>query len=137
MNQVTNKAVRIASSHFITTCATIAAILLFVAIGSRIVPAAIEGLPRVDSSGTLQVAFLLNIAIILFGWRRSKDLKEALDAYESAERLAEANANTDPGTGLANRRELMRALKKMRDSKRAGVLLLLDLDHFKLSLIHI
>ena len=131
MNQVTNKAVRIASSHFITTCATIAAILLFVAIGSRIVPAAIEGLPRVDSSGTLQVAFLLNIAIILFGWRRSKDLKEALDAYESAERLAEANANTDPGTGLANRRELMRALKKMRDSKRAGVLLLLDLDHFK------
>jgi diguanylate cyclase (GGDEF)-like protein len=126
-----SKAVRIASSHVITTCATVAATLLFVAIGSRIIPEAIAGLPPVDSSGTLQVAFLLNIAIILFGWRRSKDLKEALDAYEAAERLARQNANTDPGTGLANRRELMRALSDMLKARTAGVLLLLDLDHFK------
>lgn len=131
MKRVRSKAVRIASSHVITTCATIAATLLFVALGSTIVPAAIAGLPPVDSSGTLQVAFLLNIAIILFGWRRSKDLKEALDAYEAAERLAQQNANTDPGTGLANRRELMRALAEMREGRTPGVLLLLDLDHFK------
>jgi len=108
-----------------------AAILLFVAIGSEVVPAALAGLPRADSAGTLQVAFLLNIAIILFGWRRSKDLREALDAYEAAERLAHQNANTDPGTGLANRRELMRALGEMLERKTPGVILLLDLDHFK------
>jgi diguanylate cyclase (GGDEF)-like protein len=131
VKRVRSKAVRVASSHVITTCATIAATLLFVAIGSRIIPAAIAGLPPVDSSGTLQVAFLLNIAIILFGWRRSKDLKEALEAYEAADRLARENANTDPGTGLANRRELMRALSEMLDAKTPGVLLLLDLDHFK------
>jgi len=131
VKRVRSKAVRIASSHVITTCATIAATLLFVAIGSRILPAAIFGLPPVDASGTLQVAFLLNIAIILFGWRRSKDLREALDAYEAADRLARENANTDPGTGLANRRELMRALEEMLDAKSRGVLLLLDLDHFK------
>ena len=131
MKGARSKAVRIASSHVITTCATIAAILLFVALGSRIIPAAISGARLPDSASTLKVAFLLNIAIILFGWRRSKDLKEALEAYEAAERLAHRNANTDPGTGLANRRELMRSLDEMIDAKSAGVLLLLDLDHFK------
>jgi diguanylate cyclase (GGDEF)-like protein len=127
---IKSKAVRIASSHVITTCATIAAILLFVAIGSQVIPAAVGG-KVADSTGTLQVAFLLNIAIILFGWRRSKDLRDALQAYEAAERLAQRNANTDPATGLANRRELMRSLDEMIDEKTPGVLLVLDLDHFK------
>jgi diguanylate cyclase (GGDEF)-like protein len=131
VKRVRSKAVRIASSHIITTCATIAAILLFVMIGSEIVPAAIVGGGAVESRGTLQVAFLLNIAIILFGWRRSKDLRDALDAYEAAEQLARHNANTDPATGLANRRELVRALDDMLMAKESGVLLLLDLDHFK------
>jgi diguanylate cyclase (GGDEF)-like protein len=126
-----SKAVRIASSHVITTCATIAALLLFVVLGSRIVPAALGGTDLSDSSSALSVAFLLNIALILFGWRRSKDLKQALDAYESAERLAQRNANTDPGTGLANRRELMRSIVDMLEAKSEAVLLLLDLDHFK------
>jgi diguanylate cyclase (GGDEF)-like protein len=120
-----------ASSHVITSCATIAALLLFVAIGSRIVPAAMSGHQLADPSGMLPVAFVLNIAIILFGWRRSKDLRDALDAYEAAERLARQNANTDPGTGLANRRELMRALEETLEAKTPAVLLLLDLDHFK------
>jgi diguanylate cyclase (GGDEF)-like protein len=126
-----SNAVRIASSQVITSCATIAAILLFVLLGSQIVPAAIVGAPLPDSASTLRVAFLLNIAIILFGWRRSKDLREALDAYEAADQLARRNANTDPGTGLANRRELMRALNATIAADAPGVLLLLDLDHFK------
>jgi hypothetical protein len=63
VKRVRSKAVRIASSHVITTCATIAAILLFVMIGSKIVPAAIIGGRAIESLGTLQVAFLLNIAI--------------------------------------------------------------------------
>ena len=126
-----SKAVRIASSHVITTCATVAAILLFVALGSKVISGVISGAALPDSANTLKIAFLLNIAIILFGWRRSKDLKEALDAYEAAERLAHRNANTDPGTGLANRRELMRSLDEMIANGNPGVLLLLDLDHFK------
>lgn len=122
---------RIASSHLITTCATAAAIILFVALGSQVVPAAFEGLQVQAHDNALSVAFILNIAIILFGWRRSKDLREALDAYDKAERLAERNANTDPATGLANRRELMNALELSLAAKSSGVLLLLDLDHFK------
>jgi len=126
-----SKAVRLAGSHVITTCATVAAILLFVAIGSQVVPAALLGARLPDSASTLKVAFLLNIAIILFGWRRSKDLREALEAYEAAERLAQSNANTDPATGLANRRELMRSLDDALAEKAGGVFLVLDLDHFK------
>src|SRR5690242_1635549 len=75
------KAVRIASSHLITSCATIAALVLFVGLGSQVLPNAVAGAPLPDANSTLTVAFLLNIAIILFGWRRSKDLKEALEAY--------------------------------------------------------
>jgi diguanylate cyclase (GGDEF)-like protein len=126
-----NKAVRIAGSHIITTCATLAALLLFVVIGSQLLPSAVSGVPLPYSAGTLKVAFLLNIAIILFGYRRSKDLKVALDAYEAAHRQAQRNANTDPTTGLANRRELMRALGKALEKKGGGVFLLIDLDHFK------
>ena len=131
MKRVQSKAVRVASSHIIITCATMAAILLFVALGSQLIPVALAGASLPDSAASLKLAFVLNIAIILFGWRRSKDLKEALDAYEAAERLAQRNANTDPATGLANRRELMRSLDEALHGKSKGVLLLLDLDHFK------
>jgi diguanylate cyclase (GGDEF)-like protein len=129
--KATSKTVRIARSHVITTCSTVAAILLFVILGSQVLPPALHDAPLPDSASTLKVAFLLNIAIILFGWRRSKDLKDALDAYEAAERLAQTNANTDPGTGLGNRRELMRALDHVLERNAGGVFLVLDLDHFK------
>jgi len=124
-----SNAVRIASSHLIISCATLAAIALFVGIGSQVLGPAFGG-SRLPST-TLTMAFLLNIAIILFGWRRSKDLKDALDAYERAERLAERNANTDTATGLSNRRELLTSIREALDAKRQGVLLLVDLDHFK------
>lgn len=131
MGEARSKAVRIASSHLITSCATAAAIILFVALGSQVLPTAFTGLSLEADDRSLTVAFLLNIAIILFGWRRSKDLREALDAYDKAERLAERNANTDPATGLANRRELMRELARVLETKSFGALLLADLDHFK------
>jgi len=127
---VRSKTVRIASSHIMTTCATAAAILLFVVLGSRVMTDALGGTPAADASRTLSVAFLLNVAIILFGWRRTKDLKEALEAYDAAARLADLNANTDPTTGLANRRELVRALDAALAAG-SGVFLVLDLDHFK------
>jgi diguanylate cyclase (GGDEF)-like protein len=131
LSQARSKTVRLAGSHIITSCATIAALLLFVAIGSKLVPSALLGTPLPDSASTLKVAFLLNIAIILFGWRRSKDLKDALDAFEASERLAQRNANTDPATGLGNRRELMRSLDETLENRAGGVFLVLDLDHFK------
>ena len=125
-----NKTVRLASSHLITTCATLAAIFLFVALGSQVVPAAFNADEITDGNG-LQVALLLNIAIIIFGWRRSKDLKEAIDAHEQAERAAHDAAYTDFITGLANRRQLMRSLEDMLSDRAVGTVVLLDLDDFK------
>ena len=131
VRRVTSNAARLAASHAITIGATLAAILLFVGIGSQILPAAFAGIELPESSASLKTAFILNIAIILFGWRRSKDLREALNAHERAERDAHRNANTDPTTGLANRRELLRSLAEKLENRSTGVLLLLDLDHFK------
>jgi hypothetical protein len=86
----------------ITSCATIAALFLFVGLGSQVLPNAFGWVQLPDSAASsLSVAFVLNIAIILFGWRRSKDLREALDAHEEAERAAQRNANTDPPTGAS------------------------------------
>src|SRR5690242_10463246 len=121
--------VRIASSKLIITCATIAALILFVGLGSQVLGPAFRG-TRVPNT-SLTMAFLLNIAIILFGWRRAKDLQSALDAAERAEREAQRSASTDAATGLSNRRELLRSIRDTLDDKKAGVLLLLDLDHFQ------
>jgi len=58
-------------------------------------------------------------------------LKQALEAFDEADRQAHRNANTDSMTGLANRLELLHCLEGALEAKRSGVLLLLDLDHFK------
>ena len=92
---------KIASSKLIISFATIAAIILFVGLGSQVLGPAFGG-TRLPST-SLTMAFLLNIAIILFGWRRSKDLQTALDAAERAEREALRNASIDAATGLARR----------------------------------
>jgi diguanylate cyclase (GGDEF)-like protein len=132
VNGVTSNAVKIASGHLVTTCATVAAIVMFVALGSQVMPGALFSPPAgVAQDGALHVAFILNVAIILFGWRRTKDLREALDAHEQAQRLAERNANTDPMTGLTNRAEFMRTVHETLQQRPRGGLLMLDLDHFK------
>src|SRR3954447_19456123 len=117
---MSNSNVRIASSKLIITFATIAAIILFVGLGSQVLGPAFGG-SRLPST-SLTMAFLLNIAIILFGWRRATDLHNALDAYEQAERLAQRSVSTDSATGLSNRRELLRSIREALDGKRPGVL---------------
>jgi hypothetical protein len=107
----TLKATReLASSHLITSCAALAALILFIPIGQRIVAASFDHSASAPIDGQLAVAFLLNIAVILFAWRRSKDLQAALVASELAQQTAHDNAFVDHVTGLANRRELMRVL---------------------------
>ena len=122
---------QLASSHLITSCAALAALFVFIPIGQRIVAAMFDGSSSAPINSQLTVAFLLNIAVILFAWRRSKDLQAALAANELAERTAHDNAFIDHVTGLVNRRELMRVLSD-DDLRGAGsTLLLLDLDFFK------
>jgi diguanylate cyclase (GGDEF)-like protein len=122
---------RVASSHLITTCATFAAIILFTLIGSQVVPDAL-GLAGHGSQGSLAIALLLNIAIILFGWRRTKELASALTALDQAEQEAYRNAYVDCVTGLANRRALVKQLEEtLAPQTVEATLVLFDLDHFK------
>jgi len=121
---------QLASSRLITSCAALAALFVFMPMGERVVAAAFEG-SKTGIDRTLVVAFLLNIALILFAWRRSKDLQNALAANEAAQQSAHDNAYIDHVTGLANRRELMRVLAQSNVAKADGKLLLLDLDFFK------
>ncbi len=124
---------RVASSHLITTCATLAAISLFVVIGSQVIPGALGiGDAKGAPNSSLVTAFLLNIAIILLGWRRSKELAQTMQALSQAEQEAHRGAYVDCVTGLANRRALVAALETaLGQAPDRGVLVLLDLDHFK------
>jgi len=121
---------KVATSHLITTCATLAAILLFVILGASVLPSAVGS--RVTATNALVAAFLLNIAIVLFGWRRSRDLAETLATLKQAEADAYVNAYVDHTTGLPNRRALLREIEALfGQADRGGALLLLDVDHFK------
>jgi diguanylate cyclase (GGDEF)-like protein len=125
----TNPGTELASSRLLTSCATLAALFTFLWLANDAVAAALglkSGDPRVTT------ALLLNIAIILFGWRRTKDLQQALnDARSKSNELAMEVAFTDHVTGLANRRQLMERLADVAQEGGRGVLLLLDLDFFK------
>ena len=122
---------QLASSHLITSCAALAALFVFIPIGQRIVAAMFDRSSTAPIDSQMTVAFLLNIAVILFAWRRSKDLQAALAANELAQQSAHDNAYIDHVTGLANRRELMRVLSDGALRDKGSTLVLLDLDFFK------
>ena len=123
---------KVAASHLITTCATLAAILLFVILGAKVVPSAFGAAVRDPATNALVAAFLLNIAIVLFGYRRARDLAEALATLKCAEADAYASAYTDHTTALPNRRALLREIEGVfGPADRGGALILIDVDHFK------
>ena len=116
---------------------TMAAIVLFVGTGSAalsmIVSNYMAGKGNADQ--TLVIAMLLNVALILFGWRRHRDLTREVSERTAAEERATALAAKDPLTGFLNRRSLAEegaaiVLRAERRHKALAVLML-DLDHFK------
>lgn len=114
-----------------------AAILLFVATGSEVGPAVVSSLlNRGSGPGDFLVnAFLLNIAIIIFGWSRYRQLCEEIKLRKRAERQARQLAETDPLTGYRNRRSfnsgVARLLAANSGEESAVVLMMIDLDNFK------
>ena len=87
----------------------IAAILLFVGTGGKVMQAVVGTLIGIGGGPdkVLSVALLLNIALILFGWRRYKDLNREIRERTEAEQRARYLADTDPLTGFLNRRALL------------------------------
>lgn len=114
-----------------------AAILLFVGIGSEVGPSVMSSLTGIGPGPDKFIlnAFLLNIAIIIFGWSRYRQLREEIAARRKAEQHARILAETDPLTGFLNRRSFNDAADAViLSAERNGMavaLMMIDLDNFK------
>jgi len=115
----------------------VAAILLFVGTGSNVMQAIVHTLIGIGGGPdrALAAALVLNVALILFGWRRYEDLNREIRERTEAEQRARYLADTDPLTGFLNRRALLATgQQQISDAvadQRQVALFLLDLDHFK------
>ncbi|MFN6936710.1 MAG: putative bifunctional diguanylate cyclase/phosphodiesterase, partial [Tsuneonella sp.] len=80
-------------------------------------------------------ALLLNIALVIFGWRRYAELTQEITERRKAEELARQLAETDPLTGSLNRRSIGAATDKLLATAnaqgRAVAFIMVDLDNFK------
>ncbi|MFM9978182.1 MAG: putative bifunctional diguanylate cyclase/phosphodiesterase [Sphingomonadaceae bacterium] len=126
-----------ARNDIVTGGVVVAALIMFVGTGSQVVADVVDALSGVGGGAdrTLSIAVLLNIALILFGWRRYKDLSNEIVERTEAEQRAQMLASRDPLTGFFNRRALAEQGAQLltRTLKRDKTLavLMLDLDHFK------
>ena len=88
-----------------------------------------------SSDRILMAGMLLNLALILFGWRRYRDLVATSSQRDEAEARAITLARTDELTGFLNRRALaeegMAVIAQAARRDKAVALLVVDLDHFK------
>ncbi len=115
----------------------VAAIIMLLGTGSEVMSSVIDTLLGVGGGvdKTLSVALLLNIALIMFGWRRYKDLSDEIIERTVAEQRAQTLALRDPLTGFLNRRALSdegaALLNRTIKRQKTLAVLMLDLDHFK------
>ena len=115
----------------------VAAIIMFVGTGGQVMSSVVDTLLGVGGGvdKTLSVALLLNIALIMFGWRRYKDLSNEIVERTIAEQRAQVLASRDPLTGFLNRRALsedgIALLARTLKRQKTLAVMVLDLDHFK------
>jgi diguanylate cyclase (GGDEF)-like protein len=114
-----------------------AAILLFVATGGKVMPDAVRAMAGVGNGAEplLVTALLLNIALIIFSWRRYRELTAEIDERRRAEAQARELAERDPLTGCLNRRAMTAVTDALRAraSERGQAIAygMIDLDNFK------
>ena len=72
------------------------------------------------------IALTLNVALILFGWRRYVDLQHETERRIEGERRAAIAASTDPVTGLLNRKGFADSTEDLRlKAEKDGLMLLI------------
>jgi diguanylate cyclase (GGDEF)-like protein len=114
-----------------------AAIIMFVGTGGSVLPQVMRSLAGygVGPDKVLVNALLLNVALIIFGWRRYRQLTEEVEERRKAEEHARRLAETDPLTGLLNRRSLAGAMEDLLENAHlrgnAVAVMMIDLDNFK------
>jgi diguanylate cyclase (GGDEF)-like protein len=114
-----------------------AALIMFVGTGGTVVPQLMRSWLGVGGApdSALTNALLLNIALLIFGWRRYADLQGEVRERRKAEAKAHELAAIDPLTGVLNRRTggpaIHALLVEAAASQRDVAVLMVDLDNFK------
>ena len=123
--------------EIVTLGVALAAVMLFAAIGGTVIPqllSAWRGLTDAPDKA-LASAMLLNIAIILIGWRRYNTVSNELKNRTLSEAEARREALLDPLTGCHNRRSIAPAMsdlhRRAETQDRRVAVVLVDLDGFK------
>ena len=115
----------------------VSAIILFIGTGGSLMPKIVRAYLGTGESPDLLLtnAVLLNIALVIFGWRRYAELHEEITERRRAEEAARMLADTDALTGCHNRRSGGPAIEKLHEQmlaeRRSIAVLLIDLDNFK------
>ena len=122
---------------FVTLGIAGAAIIMFVGTGGSVLPQIVRGIAG-NGAGPDQLltnALLLNIALIIFGWRRYRDLTAEVAERRQAEAQARDLAEHDVLTGCLNRRSIGAAATALvcaaHARGQAAAFIMLDLDRFK------
>ena len=126
-----------AERDFVALGVAIASIILFVGTGGSVMPKIVHSWMGFGAGPDVIAAnaLLLNIALLIFGWRRYVDLTKEIRVREIAEEKARRLAETDALTGLLNRRSIGTAATELirvaRETRSDIAVLLLGLDNFK------
>jgi diguanylate cyclase (GGDEF)-like protein len=116
---------------------TVAAIILFVGTGGSALTMIAQSMAGIGlgPDKLLVNALLLNIALVIFGWRRHEDLSEEIEVRRSAENHARLLAETDALTGCLNRRSIYPAtdilIGQAAHRGEVAAFVMVDLDNFK------
>ena len=114
-----------------------AAIILLIGTGGSVLPKALEAIWGNGSKPDLVLvnALLLNVALIIFGWRRYRELTREIAERRLAEQRARELAAIDPLTHCLNRRSMVAATEDLcrhaNERGEAVAYCMLDLDNFK------
>jgi diguanylate cyclase (GGDEF)-like protein len=136
-DELTSPSTAKARRDVITGGIIVAAAILFVGTGSSVLGQVVDAVAGIGGGPdrTLAAALILNIALMLFGWRRYRDLLVEVEERSAAEERARHLADVDPLTGYLNRRAFMTAGAEVVDKAfpagRDVTLFLVDLDRFK------
>ena len=115
----------------------IAALILFVGTGGSVMPKIVRSWLGNGTAPDMLLtnALLLNVALLIFGWRRYADLQREVTERRRAEARAQELASIDPLTGILNRRSGGPAIDSLlgeADRKQRDVaVVMVDLDNFK------
>ena len=132
-----NNPLQTAERDVIALGIAVAAIIMLMGTGGTVLPKVMDALfgngARPDV--LLVNALLLNIALIIFGWRRYRELTREIEERRRAEARAQMLAATDPLTQCLNRRSMLEATEELRSRAavrgEAVAYCMMDLDNFK------